>query len=496
MKRFLVVLLSIGFVMALSMSAFAVTPNFTGTYFVRGQYYNNPSLLDQDKGAGRDSWSSITQEFRLFTRMMVVDGLSLTMRADILENLWGLDQDTTNPLNATTVDGTGITPGAKATDMKRFNTQNISIEQIYMTFWTGIGTFKVGQKSSKPFGFGTFFLNSAGTGGGIDWEQKFGKWTVTAEAIKKQKGDMSPDGVPREPLLGQQDVDKDFYDVTATYKGKGWESGMLVAYFRNADKRTTAASSFLVTNYMFDPYFKAQMGPLDLEGEAYYMMGKKEFDTSTATRKDRNIKASGGYLQAKYNMGPAWVGASFIYTSGNDPNSTDANGQDITGNVLSVFGYARDNSQCWAAIHAPTILVGTISDPIHLYTPPRGKVPDKASPLGGAALAGGGAGGGIYDNMILYSLKAGYTASKRLSFDGNLWFAAVARLDDKLSSSDKLGTEIDLHAQYKIYDNLSYNVGVSYLFTGDYFKATPALNPAGEDVKNVYQLTHWLTLTL
>jgi len=420
----------------------------------------------------------------------------LTMRADILENLWGLDQNTTNPLNATTVDGTGITPGAKATDMKRFNTQNISVEQIYMTFRTGIGTFVVGQKSAKPFGWGTWFLNSSGTGGGIDWTQRFGDWTLMAEAIKKQKGDMSPNGVPREPLLGQQDVDKDYFDVSAAYKAKNWEAGMMLTYFRNADKRTTAATSFLVTSYMFDPYFKAKFGPLELEGEAYYMMGKKEFDTSTATRQDRNIKASGGYLFAKYNMGPAWFGASFSITSGNDPNSADTNGQDMTGGVLNTFGFATDNSQTWAPIHAPTILIGTLSDPIHLYTPLGGKVPDAAGPLGGAAGAGGNSGNGCYDNTILYSLKAGYAVNKNLSFDGNVWFAAVQRVSDKLSSSDKLGTEIDLHAQYKIYDNLSYNVGVSYLFTGDFFKGTPANNPTGEDVKNVYQLTHWLTLTL
>ena len=313
-----------------------------------------------------------------------------------------------------------------------------------------------------------------------------------AEAIKKQKGDMSPDGIPRDPLLGQQDVDKDFYDVSAAYKAKSWEAGMMLTYFRNADKRTPTVGSFLVTSYVFDPYFKAKMGGLDFEGEAYYIQGKKEFDVSAATRQDRNIKAAGGYLQAKYNIGPAWVGASFSYTSGNDPNSADANGQDIAGGVLNTLGYATDNSQTWMAEHAPTILVGTISDPIHLYTPPRGAVADKAGPLGGAAIAGGGAGGGCYDNMILYSLKAGYAASKKLSFDGNVWFAKVARVDGKLSNNDKLGTEIDLHARYKIYDNLSYNVGVSYLFTGDYFKGIQT----AEDVKNVYQLTHWLTLTL
>ena len=37
---------------------------------------------------------------------------------------------------------------------------------------------------------------------------------------------------------------------------------------------------------------------------------------------------------------------------------------------------------------------------------------------------------------------------------------------------DKLGTEFDVTATYKIYDNLSYMVGAGYLLTGDYFKGT------------------------
>ena len=36
--------------------------------------------------------------------------------------------------------------------------------------------------------------------------------------------------------------------------------------------------------------------------------------------------------------------------------------------------------------------------------------------------------------------------------------------------SNKLGTEFDVTATYKIYDNLSYMVGAGYLWTGDYFK--------------------------
>jgi hypothetical protein len=57
--------------------------------------------------------------------------------------------------------------------------------------------------------------------------------------------------------------------------------------------------------------------------------------------------------------------------------------------------------------------------------------------------------------------------------------------------SDVYGTEIDLVAKYKIFDNLEYMIGGAYLFTGDYFKGT---NSAYK-IENNYLLTHKLTLT-
>jgi hypothetical protein len=56
---------------------------------------------------------------------------------------------------------------------------------------------------------------------------------------------------------------------------------------------------------------------------------------------------------------------------------------------------------------------------------------------------------------------------------------------------DVYGTEIDVTATYKIYDNLSYMVGLGYLFTGDYFKGT---DPTAK-ITNDYILMHKLTLT-
>ena len=65
------------------------------------------------------------------------------------------------------------------------------------------------------------------------------------------------------------------------------------------------------------------------------------------------------------------------------------------------------------------------------------------------------------------------------------------------AGSDKLGTEFDIKATYKIYDNLSYMVGAGYLWAGDYFKSS--VNAAGtavveRNIENDYILMNQLTL--
>jgi len=53
------------------------------------------------------------------------------------------------------------------------------------------------------------------------------------------------------------------------------------------------------------------------------------------------------------------------------------------------------------------------------------------------------------------------------------------------------GWEIDVTGTYKITNNLSYMLGVGYLFTGDYFKGTASTGEVGDN----YLLINKLTLT-
>jgi hypothetical protein len=57
--------------------------------------------------------------------------------------------------------------------------------------------------------------------------------------------------------------------------------------------------------------------------------------------------------------------------------------------------------------------------------------------------------------------------------------------------SKNLGSEFDLSATYKIYDNLSYMVGFGYLWAGAAFQGSNA----SATIDNDYLVTHKLTLT-
>ncbi len=58
-------------------------------------------------------------------------------------------------------------------------------------------------------------------------------------------------------------------------------------------------------------------------------------------------------------------------------------------------------------------------------------------------------------------------------------------------SGGTYGTEVDLTGTYKITNNLSYMLGIGYLFTGDYFKGINGNN----QVVNDYILMNKLTLS-
>jgi len=88
MKRFWLVLLSLGLIVAFSTSAMAVDVKFSGEYYAAGMYLDK-TTLKKDSGVDGPSTAFYFQRLRLTTTFIVSPGLMLTTRADIMERAWG-----------------------------------------------------------------------------------------------------------------------------------------------------------------------------------------------------------------------------------------------------------------------------------------------------------------------------------------------------------------------------------------------------------------------
>ena len=95
---------------------------------------------------------------------------------------------------------------------------------------------------------------------------------------------------------------------------------------------------------------------------------------------------------------------------------------------------------------------------------------------------------GTNNGLQIFNLYADYKVTPKFSLGAALTYAKADEVPAGWDSD--YGTEFDVTATYKLYDNLTYMVGAGYLFTGDYYKG---LNGAGK-TDNDYILMNKLTL--
>lgn len=204
------------------------------------------------------------------------------------------------------------------------------------------------------------------------------------------------------------------------------------------------------------------------------MFGKTASEPGN-TAQDKNITAQGAYVNAKLNIGPAWVGGRFAYYSGDDPTTNDTEG-----GVNKTYGYGTD-TDIWGQV-TPALLFSGYSGGVTTFYTLVGDPTNTVTP-------------GVPDNLWLYSIYGGVQATSKLKFDAKFYIMKAdqdgkAPVGSTVWQSKNYGNELDVKGTYSIYDNLTYNVGVAYLWTGDWFKGT---NPTAS-ISNTYMIEHWIDL--
>jgi len=438
MRKFWMVLLALGLVVAFSMPAFAaVDGKFSGSLRMRGWYDDNLLSLDKDKNTGAGPRQFYDNRLRMQPEFKVAEGLVLTTRFDALEKKWGQTLTTNN--------------------------ESLSFERAYVTFDTKGGRFMVGYQEDRAFG--TVFGNSAGSKPMIKYFLPLGDFTLIA-AIEKGYEDTTNAGVA-------VDADVDIYDLGFVYKFKGGDAGLMIQNYRDARAKLNAANAYNQNLYIFDPYVKMKFGSVYVEAEGLYATGDyAKYENSPAgvapTASDKKFEQYGLYLMANVDLAPMYVGGLFAMGSGDD-------GSDADKKKSGLFRLLSLNQ----AINVSLMLMS------YEYTNQVG------FRSGDATVAAPNNIGYYGDNIWLWQVFAGIKPMKELDIKAAITYA-YADKKPKVGAtefvSDKYGTEFDLTATYKIYDNLSYMVGFGYLWVGDYFKGTNTAAVTANDYLVMHQL--------
>jgi len=452
MKKVWGVLLLIGLIMAFTLPASAADVKFSGSYVAQGYYDNNRTLL-KDGGA---SVSNVWQRLRVQTDFVVQEGLMLTTRFDALEKIWGASRSTT--ATSTSLAGNDQ------------ESENIKFTHAFVTFNLpgGYGTLKVGYQTQGTWGtvFGDTGEQDYGMRVKWDWDTGTFFWGARWDKTEGKKGysSLGPSGnVGVSTYVVDHDSEK--YSVLGGYKWSKGDGGIQITYYNDTSTADNPITGYKARYWLFQPYARAAFGSVYFETEfGFYTGHYREFNTG-AGGPDVDYTGWRGYAMANVDLAPAYVGALAFYSSGNDLGTSDKNeggnkiGTDFTP-CLILFNYDLGR---WNGLLGGQNGLTSTNFPAYNN-----------------------------DNVEALQIFAGIKPIPKLDLKASY---TVAQADKDGSTANwqsrNIGSELDLTATYKIYDNLSYMVGFAYLWAGDWFKGT---SPVAK-IDNDYLLTHKMTLS-
>ena len=445
MKRKLLVLLTLGLVMAFSSSVLAADVKFSGNFYVAGMYQDRTTvskwMYESTSGWDSPSTAFYYQRLRVLAEVVVSPGLSLITRFDAMERDWGAPRA-----------GQGITVlseimGAPDSAGSRRENENIAFDWAYIRYASPIGVFTVGYQDDLVWG--TKFADNSRPAGKIAWAYTFGGLTLMADVAKLVELSSTAKW-----NTGLTDSDIDKYSVAAKYAWNKGEAGMKVFYLR-----ALHGVGINTDIYGVVPYAKAKFGPIAVEAEVDYYWGNLVKTDGFKMK----LESLGIYVDALADMGMFYAGATFAYLAG-DKNLIDDNKIKIMSGgmdwnpTLILFNWERTY---WAGVTTGSAWFDV----------------------------------GLWSNAWFYQVRGGVRLIPALDLGASLTYARADKrqLENSLiyipNAGKDYGWELDVTANYKITNNLSYMLGVGYLWTGKYFVEQ------GDKALDNYLVINKLTLT-
>jgi hypothetical protein len=455
MKRLWLILLSLGLVMAVSTSAFALDVKFSGSYYAAGMYLDKTTFM---KGTTNDGPSTAFyfQRLRVQTDFIISPGLSLITRFDAMERAWGASRSAPS----SNVDSLGILPLSAGTTAEN---ENIAFDYAYILYHSPIGSFLGGYMRNGYWG--TEFGDSSIPATNYGWFIHTGMWFAMAQIVKAMDGSKTA----KNPGVTTTDQDIDKYVLAGLYLWKGGEVGALYFFQRAANIRNAPVvpppfvRGIVYLNGLM-PHAKFRIGPVKVETELNYYWGENKGEDGNP---DVKLESINFYLDAVADLDMFYVGGTFAYLSGDDPGTTNKIEGGAILNLVGTTGGGIDWNPC---------LIMFNFDRTYWVGPLNGHGDFDSSPM---------------NNAWFFQGRVGVRPVDKLDIMASVSYAFADQKPSALWLNKTYGTEVDLTATYKITNNLSYMLGAAYLFTGDYYKGTSNLNQVADN----YMLINKLTLT-
>ena len=478
MKRFWLVLLSLGLVLAFSASAMAVDVKFSGSFYAAGMYLDRttlnsdrfmtaaavnavpgdathnytPGIPAQYQAAGT-STAFYYQRLRLQTDFIVSPGLKLVTRFDALERIWG---------GTRSVAGT---PDAESIGTRAEN-ENIAFDLAYVEYASPIGLFSVGYQIDNVWGT-KFGDNGDGpTTGAIKYILPIGP--VILGGVIYKEADLSKSAVQTSSLQADRDSDKyvafGIYNITKDINVGLLYSYSRVATYKAAYMTTSPYAGAMIYVNTLQPYVKAKFGPLYVESEFWYVWGRYPGLEDPAYGGDVQLESIMGYVNAVVDLGPVYFGGTAAYISGDDKGTSEKKEGGLVGGGM-------DWNPC---------LIMFNQDLTYWAGSPNGYNGTNTQSVDGHGMTNAWFGQG----------KVGVRPIPPLDINASLSYArAESRPLNTITDKKAYGWEVDVAGTYKITNNLAYMLGVGYLFAGDYYKGYSDAPSPKDDFLVINKLT-------
>jgi len=475
MKKLGMVLLSLGLVAALCQpGAAAIEMKWSGTYIITGSYEHN-RYLEGDA----HSQSYYAQRLRFQPEFKIAEGLKVRTRIDTMQRVWGQ-----NGIGSEKLDSNWDNYRNKAGE------QNIQFRRAWVTFDVPFGTFDAGYMADGIFGLGSFG-NLDSEGPVISFRTKidtpYGQFVPLIGCEKIVEGALG-NNIQGDSLTGS-DFDK--YFAFLTYYANSGELGLGWVWYKNDSLKSGKAPNLIeggtypfgakMDLHWIESHGRYTYGPLLAEYEFIYEFGKLwnyQDGGNAVAGDDIDSEAFEWFINLKYTHGPAYVGFQYGYSSGTDWSDLK-NDHDNSG--FTVVGYG---------IWQPTLIL--FNNWFDRFAGPNGGR-DRNPAFANYTYNNTFVNGSSFANASLYQLYGGYSPIPKLGLKASIAF--VQADETWKHQDDYIGTELDLSASYKIYDNLEYMVGFGYLWAGDYWEGPFYPDPTKQKKDDDYMLVNQLTLS-